>query len=240
MSDPTFKLTTPRLTITHLLPTCPAHCEFLVTLYNTPEFLASIGGVPTAITTPAAARDRIAGRLHDEHLRNGYGTYLVSLRPVPTDSCSSPSSSSSSTEANNNNATKNTNSSPATETVATMIPIGTVSLTRGTEPNCYGAPDLGFAILPQHTRRGYAREAALALLDYADRELGVRHVLGLFDPANEASEAVFRSIGFEDRGRRVLRVFGGVVGAVWARPGMDPDLSVYGLPTEDARGAAAV
>lgn len=72
-----------------------------------------------------------------------------------------------------------------------MTRIGTVSLMRGTGPNCYKVPDIGFAVLPKHMRRGYATEAARALLDYADRELGVTEVVGLVDPANEASRAVF-------------------------------------------------
>ncbi|KAF9630011.1 Acyl-CoA N-acyltransferase [Lasiodiplodia theobromae] len=205
MTDPTFRITTPRLYLTHLLPTNPAHCAFIVTLYNTPEFIASIGGKPTSITTPDAARKMIENRFVAEHARNGYGTYLVSLKPP--------------------GATE----TPGEDDFANSTPIGTVSLSRGAPPDAYTAPDLGFAILPAHMRKGYAREAAAALLAWAERERGVDAVLGLFDPQNEASKGVFRSLGFEDRGTRTLRVFGGVEGAVWTKKGMEGDLGVYGL-----------
>ncbi|KAB2570613.1 hypothetical protein DBV05_g10716 [Lasiodiplodia theobromae] len=205
MTDPTFHIATPRLYLTHLLPTNPAHCAFIVTLYNTPEFIASIGGKPTSITTPDAACKMIENRFVAEHARNGYGTYLVSLKPP--------------------GATE----TPGEDDFANSTPIGTVSLSRGAPPDAYTAPDLGFAILPAHMRKGYAREAAAALLAWAERERGVDAVLGLFDPQNEASKGVFRSLGFEDRGTRTLRVFGGVEGAVWTKKGMEGDLGVYGL-----------
>ncbi|KAJ9161043.1 Including n-acetylases of ribosomal protein [Coniochaeta hoffmannii] len=210
MSEPEFFISTPRLYISHLIPSDNTHCDFLVDLYNSPPFIASIGGKPTSITTREAARNLLAGRFQAEHARNGYGTYLVSLKSEsPLAHGSNPLSSS--------------------------IPIGTVSLRRGEEPNCYAAPDLGFAILPRYMRRGYAKEASEGLLQYAAYELGVKDVLGLHDPNNEGSCAVFRSLGFEDRGLRELKVFGGVIGQVWARQGMSQDLSVYRLP-RDAPG----
>src|SRR5262249_2496323 len=51
-------------------------------------------------------------------------------------------------------------------------------------------PDLGYALLPAHRRRGFAREAAAACLDYADRVLGERRVLAITQPGNAASAAV--------------------------------------------------
>ncbi|KAL1616265.1 hypothetical protein SLS54_008558 [Diplodia seriata] len=223
MTDPNFHISTPRLYLSYLQPSLPAHCDFLVALYNTPEFIASIGGKPTSITTRAAAQAVIAGRFRAEHARNGYGTYLVSLKPAP-----SPLT----------NATTTTTVDPPaddfSERLAACTPIGTVSLSRGEgePPNAYLAPDLGFAILPAFTRRGFAREAAQALLAWAEQQLGVRDVLGLFDPANEASRAIFKSLGFVDCGVRTLTVFGGVRGAVWVREGMeegDGGLGRWGL-----------
>lgn len=207
MTDPDFHITTPRLYLSHLQPSLPAHCAFLVALYNSPAFIASVGGTPTSITTPAAARTLLAGRFRADHARNGYGTYLVSLRPAdpfPDDT-------------------------PFAQAVQRCRPVGTVSLMRGEPPDAHAVPDLGFAILPAEMRKGYAREAAEGLLRHAEREWGVREVLGLFDPANEASRGVFRSLGFEDRGVRRLRAFGGVEGAVWVKEGMAEDLGVYGL-----------
>ena len=84
-------------------------------------------------------------------------------------------------------------------------------------------------MLPEETRKGYAREASEGLLAWVQKEKGVSEVLGLFDPSNEGSKGVFRSLGFEDRGIHVLREFGGVKGAVWTKKGMNSDLSVYGI-----------
>lgn len=196
MSDPSFAIDTPRLRISYLQPDDDAHCDFLVELYNTPEFIAAEGGRPTPVTDREKARERLTGRVRHEHERNGYGTYLVSLK---------------------------------SDDAAGDVPIGTVSLMRGEGPDSLTVPDLGFAFLPAHMRKGYATEAARALLEYAERDRGVEAVLGLHDPGNEASRGVFRKLGFEDRGKRVLKMFGGVVGQVWTKPGMADDLGVYGL-----------
>ncbi|OIW27106.1 including n-acetylases of ribosomal protein [Coniochaeta ligniaria NRRL 30616] len=208
MSDPDFFISTPRLYISYLIAENDAHCDFLVELYNSPPFIASVGGRPTSITTRESAHIQLAGRFRAEHVRNGYGTYLISLRPDPE------------------------HNAHADSPLTSATPIGTLSLMRGEEPNCYSAPDLGFAILPGYMRKGYAKEAAERVVQYAQEELGVEDVLGLHDPSNEASYAVFRSLGFENRGLRELKVFGDVVGLVWAKPGMAEDLSVYGLPRD--------
>lgn len=197
MSDPKFAIESERLLITYFIAENDAHCDFLVELWNTPEFIASIGGKPTSVVTREAARVQLAGRFRAEHARNGYGTYLINLKPQ----------------------------SPSEE----PRPIGTVSLMRGEEPNCYTAPDLGFAVLPKYMHQGIAVEASRALMEHVEREQGVKDVLGLFDPANEASRGVFRKLGFEDRGTRELKVFGGVKGQVFAKPGMDENLEVYGF-----------
>ncbi|KAK3373026.1 including n-acetylases of ribosomal protein [Lasiosphaeria ovina] len=202
MTDPTFHINTPRLTLSYLQPSNDTHCDFLVALYNSPEFIASCGGSPTPITSRDAARARLAGRFRAEHARNGYGTLLVSLKTAPSD-----------------NGDGNGNG----------IPIGTVALMRGEEPDRYGAPDLGFAVLPGYMRKGYATEAARGLLDFVAERMGVVEVFGFFDPANTVSGKVFRRLGFEDRGARALRVFGGAVSCVWTAPGMAEDLGVYGL-----------
>lgn len=206
---------TKRLVLSYLQPSLQSHCDFIVKLYNTQEFIASIGGKPTAITSPEAARKLIENRFQAEYARNGYGTYLVSLKTLPDDPTPHGSEQGQSVDA------------PSTFEIGE--PIGTVSLSLGTPPNAYSVPDLGFAIVPEQMGKGYATEAAKGLLMYAEKKFRVHDVLGLFDPTNEVSKGVFRSLGFVDRGVRALKVFGNVQGAVWAKEGMAEDLSVYGL-----------
>lgn len=178
MTDPTFHITTPRLTISYLDPENSDHCSFLVSLWNTPEFISMLGGKPTSITTPAAAKALISTRFVAEHARNGYGTYLISLRSENT-------------------------------------PIGTVSLMRG-ENSSLLAPDVGFALLSEYMRKGYAVEAAKAVIEYVDREKGVKAVFGFCDEKNKASMGVLRKLGFKWEGVRQVKEFGGKEAAVWS------------------------
>ncbi|CAD0083519.1 unnamed protein product [Aureobasidium vineae] len=178
MTDPTFRITTPRLTISYLNPSNPLHCSFLVSLWNMPEFIAMLGGKPTSITSPSAAKSLIQNRFMAEHARNGYGMYLVSLLEDDT-------------------------------------PIGTVSLMRG-ESSSLLAPDIGFAMLSEHMRRGYAVEAAKALVEYVNEEKGVKAVFGFCDEGNEASMGVLRKLGFRWEGVRSVKEFGGKEAAVWS------------------------
>ena len=56
-------------------------------------------------------------------------------------------------------------------------------------------PDLGFAYLPRARGRGYALEAARAVLDAA-REAGHQRVLAVVTPGNARSIAVLEKAGF--------------------------------------------
>ena len=208
MTDANFHIETARLYISYFQPALDAHCDFLVRLYNTPEFIATCGR--TAITTREIARERLV-RFAAVHARNGYGIYLVSRKP---DSEPEPAPA-----------------APFPERLARATPIGTVSLMRGSSPTSFKAPDLGFAILPEEMRKGYAKEASQGLLDYAKREKGVDVVFGLFSPKNEGSRGVFRSLGLEYRGVKKLAPHGNQEGAVWISPGAAQDLSVYNLNT---------
>jgi RimJ/RimL family protein N-acetyltransferase len=55
--------------------------------------------------------------------------------------------------------------------------------------------DVGFAFLPRHWSRGYASEAARAVLDHAKRELGIARVAGITDPENTGSLRVLEKLG---------------------------------------------
>ncbi|RAL03167.1 GNAT family N-acetyltransferase [Aspergillus ibericus CBS 121593] len=108
-------------------------------------------------------------------------------------------------------------------------PIGTVSLMQGEPPNGYGAPDIGFCILPEHQKQGYATEAAKGFIEHAQRESGVPGVFGFCSPHNVPSRKTLEKIGLEFRGVRKLRVFGNEESLVFTLPGMEEDLGVYGV-----------
>ncbi|KAJ5741528.1 hypothetical protein N7533_010937 [Penicillium manginii] len=78
----------------------------------------------------------------------------------------------------------------------------------------YLAPDIGFAILPEHSGKGYVAEAAKGLLEWARNERGIEAVFGFCDPSNQRSQ---------------LQVFGGKKSAAYALPEVGDDLAVYGL-----------
>ncbi|KAI5209947.1 acyl-CoA N-acyltransferase [Aureobasidium subglaciale] len=187
--DSDFQITTTRLTISHLDPSNPSHCEFLVSLWNTPEFITMLEGKPTSITTPEAAKSLIETRFATDHARNGYGVFLVSL-------------------------------------LESNISIGTVSLLRG-ENSSLLAPDVGFALLSEYMRKGYAVEAAKALLEYAEKALGVKAVFGFCDDWNKASMGVLRNLGMKWEGVKKVKEFGGNEVACWSW-GME-NTEKYGL-----------
>jgi [ribosomal protein S5]-alanine N-acetyltransferase len=61
--------------------------------------------------------------------------------------------------------------------------------------------EIGYTIYPQHRRRGYATEAARALIGWARAEHGVRRFLFSISPENEPSLAIARRLGFTEVGR---------------------------------------
>lgn len=55
--------------------------------------------------------------------------------------------------------------------------------------------DVGFAYLPQFAGQGYATEAAQATLDYGHRVLGLKRIVAITAPDNQASMNVLQKIG---------------------------------------------
>lgn len=153
----------------------------------------------TSINTPEKAAVFLRNRVLADYARNGYGQFFVSLKPY----YDAP--------------------------LAQSRLIGTVSLMKGEPPNAYKVPDIGYAILPEESGKGYATEAAVGLLEYARRELGIVEVLGFCGKDDPRSARVLQKIGMEFRGTKKLRVFGGKESAVYALPGMIDDLKVYGI-----------
>jgi len=93
----------------------------------------------------------------------------------------------------------------------------------------YTAPDIGFAVLPEHSGKGYAAEAAKGVLEWAKGHLGIEAVFGFCDPLNQRSRRVLEKIGMDVRGITELRVFGEKTTAIYVLPGMSQDLAIYGL-----------
>ena len=108
-------------------------------------------------------------------------------------------------------------------------PIGTVSLMKGTPPDpYYSAPDVGYAILPEESGKGYATEAAKGMLEYARKDLGIEGAFGFCAAEDMRSRRVLEKVGLNFRGIGDLIVFGGKRSAVYALPSME-DLTIYNL-----------
>jgi RimJ/RimL family protein N-acetyltransferase len=59
-----------------------------------------------------------------------------------------------------------------------------------------GILEIGFHLRPAHWGRGYAPEAARAVMSYAFRRLGARALFAGHGPANDASRRVLAKLGF--------------------------------------------
>lgn len=57
--------------------------------------------------------------------------------------------------------------------------------------------DIGFAFFPQHWGKGYATEAARAVMEHGRRELGVERIVAIVSPHNTASQSVLRKLGLD-------------------------------------------
>lgn len=60
--------------------------------------------------------------------------------------------------------------------------------------------ELGYRIHPDHQRRGYAREAVAAVIDYLIERHGIHRFVGVAAAPNAASIAVLRALGFRQEG----------------------------------------
>jgi RimJ/RimL family protein N-acetyltransferase len=56
--------------------------------------------------------------------------------------------------------------------------------------------DLGYALVPEHWSRGYASEAASAVMTYAGERLGLRRVVAITDVGNQSSIRLLEKLGF--------------------------------------------
>jgi RimJ/RimL family protein N-acetyltransferase len=76
-------------------------------------------------------------------------------------------------------------------------PIGMCGLIKREE---LSDPDIGFALLPEFTNKGFAFEAATAVLQDARERLQRQRVLAITTPDNEASIQLLQRLGFRFEG----------------------------------------
>jgi RimJ/RimL family protein N-acetyltransferase len=206
MLDHDFHLATPRLFISHLIPTNDAHCDFIYDLMLSPGIAKEMpaADVQKAMSVPPrdAGRKFIAdcvGKME----KTGHGRYLISLKPTLTSDSSTPGSI----------------EVPFSQ--RQLVPIGVVSMQHARFPSAPSAPtipDVGFGLLSRYFRNGYATEAATALLKYFKEEKGQTEFCAFCRPDNEASKNALARLGFEARGFRGINgvVEGELLGAlVW-------------------------
>jgi RimJ/RimL family protein N-acetyltransferase len=60
--------------------------------------------------------------------------------------------------------------------------------------------DLGFAFLPTFWRKGYALEAATAVMRYAGEVLGLRRIVAILSQDNHRSSKLLEKLGFSFEG----------------------------------------
>ena len=184
-SDPSWQIETDRLIISRFQAT-PDHADFMVKLYNTPEFIAGEGNTGIDTSEKALKALRSMGERFEKY---GHGVYLVSLKDY--------------------------------------TPIGSVSLMRGD----YTCPDIGFALLTEYTKQGYATEAAKRIMEYARTDLKYDGVFGFAAPGNASSRKALERLGMEYRGTYPLEAFGSKPSVVYCMEGMG-ELQQLGIKGE--------
>jgi RimJ/RimL family protein N-acetyltransferase len=88
-----------------------------------------------------------------------------------------------------------------TELKGSKTPIGICGLVRR---EALDAADIGYALLPQFWGKGYAYEAASAVMAYAREVLGLGRILAVTAPDNQASIRLLEKLGL--RFERMVRL----------------------------------
>ena len=83
--------------------------------------------------------------------------------------------------------------------------------------------DLGFAFLPRFWRKGYAFEAATAVLSYGSEVLGLRRIVAILSQDNHRSSQLLEKLGFCFEGMVTLQP-------------NDEDLKLYAFATSESSG----
>ena len=84
------------------------------------------------------------------------------------------------------------------------------------------APDLGFAILPQHEGQGYMYESSKAIIQEGISKLGLKEVYATTLKSNQRSQRLLRNLGFKYQ--RNMRI-----------GTLDQEVQLFALATEIAK-----
>jgi RimJ/RimL family protein N-acetyltransferase len=180
MTDYNFHIDTPRLTLSHFIPVLDSHCDFLVALRTQPSSLLASSGIAVGIKTREHARTQLESESDRINPQTGYGRYLISLKQPVEDA----------------------DKQPFSELVQKYTKIGDVTMKTRQYVDMPALPDLGFGLLDEYVGKGYATEAASALLRYFEQVKGEKEFLGLCHPDNEPSIKMMRRLGFREDGTR--------------------------------------
>ena len=83
------------------------------------------------------------------------------------------------------------------ELKSSTLPIGMCGLVKR---DFLSAPDLGFALLPDHVGQGYAAEAARAVVLHAKQKLGIARLYAIVKRDNARSVSLLLRLGFHPQG----------------------------------------
>ncbi len=83
--------------------------------------------------------------------------------------------------------------------------------------------DIGFALLPEYCGKGYAYEAAEAVIDYARNDLGLTTLTAIVSPANTASVGLIRKLGLAFE-------------RMYKWPDDDDEVAIYKIQLVDSKG----
>lgn len=191
--DPDFAIDTPRLVISHILSNVPEHCQCVVETHTSPINLANLA----AADPSGSLLERNVDTLEKARAQiEGRNRAIHAVDGYGTFLVSEKSGRS----------------------------VGVVSLIR-TRPECdpqtlLPFPDIGFFFTESGQGKGYATEAACALLQYARGHWGVTDVIGITSPSNVQSKHVLGKLGLVDKGVMTLKMVGKET-AVYAPPELD-------------------
>ena len=82
---------------------------------------------------------------------------------------------------------------------------GILNVKRAIEPPFHGTPEIGWSLVPAAHGKGYASEAARAVIAWGESHFGRMKMVCIIDPGNEASIRVAVKCGFREKTRTIYK-----------------------------------